>query len=404
MIDRRSVALACAASLVSQRRALVQQPARIKRVGWIANSAPVAPEAAVLPTGHQPEDRQGAGPVNSVQREVAHRRGDRMIARRCALGGLVGSFSLLAAPLFAQQAGKVHRIGYLSSGPASSPFHQEFRKALLELGWVEGQNVAIEFRFAESRFERLPGLVAELLRLKPDVIVAQPSAAALAVKNVTTTIPIVMANAGDPVRLGLVASLARPGGNVTGTAFSVGLQTITKGLQLLKEAIPKLTSVAVLGNPANPLQADAIANLNNAARFLGVQLLPMEARSADELDTAFATMMKKRAQALLVVLDSLFVSNRARLAALALQHRLPSMYSARESVVAGGMMSYGPSLTEGTRRAALYVDKILKGAKPADLAVEQPTRFELVINLKTAKSLRLAIPHSVLLRADEVIQ
>ena len=365
---------------------------------------PARRAADPLPTDHQPENRQGAGTDDPVQRDAAHRRGDRMIARRCALAGLAGSISLLAAPSLAQQAAKVHRIGYLASGSASNPFPEVFRKALLELGWVEGQNVVIEFRFAESQFERLPGLVAELLRFKPDVIVAAAPAAALAVKNVTTTIPIVMANAGDPVRLGLVASLARPGGNVTGTAFSVELQTITKGLQLLKEAIPKLSSVAVLSNPANPLQADAIANLNNAARFLGVQLLPMEARSADELDTAFATMMKKRAQALLVVLDSLFVSNRARLAALALQHRLPSMYSARESVVAGGMMSYGPSLTDGTRRAALYVDKILKGAKPADLAVEQPTRFELVINLKTAKALGLSIPYSVRLRADEVIE
>jgi putative ABC transport system substrate-binding protein len=327
-----------------------------------------------------------------------------MIARRCALGGLVGSLGLLAAPLLAQQAGKVRRIGYLSSGPSSSPFPEEFRKALLELGWVEGQNVAIEIRFAESRFERLPGLVAELLRLKPDVIVAQPTPAAQAVQSATTTIPIVMVNAGDPVRLGLVASLARPGGNVTGTAWSVGLESITKGMQLFKEAIPKLTSVAVLSNPANPGTADVIADLNEAARLLGVQLLPVEVRSSGELDAAFATMMKGLAQALLVVLDTLFVQNRARLAALALQNRLPSMHSARESVVAGGMMSYGPSLTEGTRRAALYVDRILKGAKPGDLPIEQPTKFELVINQKTAKALGLAIPPSLLLRADEVIE
>ena len=327
-----------------------------------------------------------------------------MIERRCALVGVVGSLGLLAAPVLAQQEGRVRRIGYLSSGPSSGVFHEVFRQALRELGWVDGQNIAIDFRFAESRFERLPELAAELLRLKPDVMVAQPSAAALAVRKATDTIPIVMANAGDPVRLGLVASLARPGGNVTGTAFSVGFETITKGLDMLKQAIPALNSVAVFSNPGNPGQALVMAELNGAARSLGVQLLPLNVRSSGDLDAAFAALMKERAQALLVVLDSLFVHNRARLGELALKHRLPSMHSARESVEAGGLMSYGPSLTDGTRRAAVYADKILKGAKPADLPVEQPTRFELVINLKTAKALGITIPKVVMLRADEVIE
>jgi putative ABC transport system substrate-binding protein len=275
---------------------------------------------------------------------------------------------------------------------------------LRELGWVEGQNIAIDYRFADGRFDRLPDLAIELVRLKVDIIVAQPTPAALAAKNATRSIPIVMINVGDPVGLGLVAGLARPAGNVTGTAFDVGLETFGKALELLKEAIPKARQVAVLSNPANPAQALAITNLKSTAQSVGLRLLFVEARGPDEFGRVFAEVAKERVDALLVVAESLFLLHRTTLADLALKYRLPTMYGLREAVAAGGLISYGPNLAHNSRRAATYVDKILKGAKPGDLPVEQPTKFELVINLKTAKALGLTIPQSVLGRADEVIQ
>jgi ABC-type uncharacterized transport system substrate-binding protein len=226
----------------------------------------------------------------------------------------------------------------------------------------------------------------------------------VAAKNATGTIPIVMIGVGDPVDTGLVASLARPGGNVTGLSYSVGMETIGKGLQLLKEAVPKVRRVAILSNPANPSPALAISNVQAAARSLRVQLQLLEARGPDGFDGAFAAMAKEHVEVLLVVGDPAFDLQRARLADLAVQNRLPSMHTLRQSVEAGGLMSYGPSVADLWRRAATYVDKILKGAKPADLPVEQPTKFELVINLKTAKSLGVTIPASLLLRADETIQ
>ena len=329
-----------------------------------------------------------------------------MIHRRRFISSL--GVGLLAAPLAAgaQPAGKVYRIGYLSGGSAtaSSRFPETFRQGLRELGWVEGQNIVIEYRFAEGRFDRLPDLAAELVRLKADVIVAAPSPSAVAAKHATATIPIVMTGVGFPVELGLIASLARPGGNITGVSFSVGPDIFGKGLELLKEAVPKVQRVAVLSNPANPGHAVAISNVKDAARALGVQLLLLEAPGPGEFNGAFATMAKERVVALLVVTDPVFIADRTKLAELAARNRRPAVYSIRDFVDAGGLMSYGPSLVAQYRRAAVFVDKILKGAKPADLPVEQPTQYELVINLRAAKALGLAIPRSLVRRADEVIQ
>jgi putative ABC transport system substrate-binding protein len=304
----------------------------------------------------------------------------------------------------AQSASKVRRIGYLSATSPSAEVHEAFRQGLRELGWIEGQNIAIEYRFADGHFDRLPELAAELVRLKVDIIVANPTPTAVAVKNATGTIPIVMINVAEPVELGLIESLARPAGNVTGTSYSVDMKVSAKGLELLREAIPKLRRLAVLTNPANPARAIALKHLKVGAESLGLQLVLQEARGPEEFDGVFASIAKERVDALLVVVDSMFILHRARLADLALKIRLPSMHGSRQSVQAGALMSYGPSLSESSRRAAAYVDKILKGAKPGDLPVEQPTRFELVINLKTATALGLAIPQALLLRADEVIQ
>ena len=316
---------------------------------------------------------------------------------------VLGGFAV-AQTVGTQSVGKIKRIGYLSSGSRTSGFHESFQQGLRELGWVAGQNIEIEYRFADGRFERLPELAAELVRLKVDMIVAQPITATQAAKNATSTIPIVMINVGDPDRLGLVDSLARPGGNVTGTAFGVGLESIIKGLELLKVALPGMRRVAVLSNPANPGQPLAIQDMKVAAQSLGLRLLLLEARGPNEFDRVFAAIAKEDADALLVVAESLFFLHRTSLAERALKQRLPSMHGIRENVDAGGLMSYGPSLQHSSRRAAGYVDKILKGAKPADLPIEQPTKFELVINLKTARALGLTIPQSLLLRADEVIQ
>ena len=308
------------------------------------------------------------------------------------------------AAVDAQPAGKVHRIGYLGSGSSTSGFQAAFVQGLRELGWVEGQNIVIDYRFADGRFDRLPELAAELVRLKVDIIVAQPTPAALAARNSTVSIPIVMVNVGDPVGIGLVASLARPSGNVTGTAFDVGLETFRKALELLKEAVPRAQHVAVLSNPANPAQALAISDLKVAAQSLGLRLLLLEVRSPEAFDRVFAEIAKERVDALFVVAESLFLLHRTPLADLALKYRLPTMYGIKENVAAGGFMSYGPNVAHNSRRAATFVDKILKGAKPADLPVEQPTRFELVVNLRTARALGLTISPSLLQRADEVIQ
>ena len=326
--------------------------------------------------------------------------------RRTFLSALTGS--LLAAPLAAgaQQVGKVSRIGYLSAGSdtANPRVREAFRQGLRELGWVEGQNIIIEYRWAEGRFDRLPDLAAELVRLKVDVLVAAPTPAALAAKNATGTIPIVGMSLTDPIGLGLVASLARPGGNVTGVSYSVGAEIFGKDLELLKEVVPRVRRVAVLSNPASPARPLTISNVKDAARSLGLQLQLLEARGPRDFDGAFAAMAKERVGALLVVTDPAFIPHRARLVDLAVKNRLPSIFTQREDAEAGGLMSYGPRLSDLHRRGATYVDKILKGAKPADLPVEEPTKFELVINLKTAKALGLTIPPSLLQRADQVIE
>src|SRR5438105_7885867 len=307
------------------------------------------------------------------------------------------TLSLLAAPLAAdaQQAGKVPRIGFLwVTSSSDRPSHLDaFRQRLRELGWVEGQNIVIDYRYAEGRVDRLPDLAAELVRLKVDLVVASAGTqAATAAKNATETIPIVMIYVRDPVGTGLIASLARPGGNVTGVSGSAGLEMFAKQLELLKEAVPKIRRVAILSNPDNAYRQPAIRQVNVAARSLGVQLQLLEARGPNEFDGAFAAMAKERVGALLVLSDAIFGSHRTRLADLAARSRLPAAFGVRDDVEAGGLMSYGPSFLDFYRRSAAYVDKILKGAKPADLPVEQPTKFELVINLKAAKALGLEVP------------
>jgi putative ABC transport system substrate-binding protein len=326
------------------------------------------------------------------------------------LGALALVLALLAAPPVAdaQQAAKVPRIGLLSgtSPPtpaAPSPPLEAFRQRLRDLGWVEGQNLMIEGRWAEGKLERLPGMAAELVSLRVDCIVASTPGVILAAKKATTTIPIVMVFGADPVELGFVASLARPGGNITGLA-SLSAELNPKQLQLLKEAVPKLTQVVVLRNPANPWHAVGSKELDAAAFSLGVSLQFLEVRGPDEFDTAFATMTRKGTGAVFVLSDPMFFVHRTRLAHLAVKHRLPTMHGVIEFAVAGDFMAYYPNSVDLFRRAATYVDNILKGAKPADLPVEQPMRFELVVNLKTAKALGLTIPPSVLLRADEVIK
>jgi putative tryptophan/tyrosine transport system substrate-binding protein len=318
--------------------------------------------------------------------------------------------SLLAAPLAAeaQQATQVHRIGFLHPGLSlpEPPNLEALRQGLREMGYVEGQNLVIASRYAEGREERLPDLAAELARLKVDVIVAGGGAVVIrAAQGATRTIPIVMAGTSDPVAEGLVASLARPGGNITGLSYLTA-EIPGKRLELLKEAVPQSTRIAVLVNPASALYEPAMHNLTVAAQALGLQLHVVEVRRAEELDTAFTAMTQEHADALLVVADAALLSSsrRGRLADLAATSRLPAMYSWKFFVEAGGLMSYGPSILDIYRRAATYVDKILKGAKPADLPVEQPTTFELVINLKTAKALGITIPPTLLFRADEVLQ
>ena len=323
--------------------------------------------------------------------------------------GLAVILSLILAPLAAeaQQTGKVYRIGFLSAGSQpTSENRQAFEHALGERGWMLGENLIIAYPFAEGKYDRLPTLAAELVRLEPRVIVAVPTVAARAARDATTTIPIVMMFVSDPIAEGLIASLARPGGNVTGLTLTPTREIFAKQLQLLKEAIPRARRIAFLWNPANPITTGppAVRIVEEAARSLGVELQVVGAREPEELEPAFRAMTQARADALLVLIDSMFFTHRARLADLSGRHRLPTMYGFREHATAGGLMAYGVNIGNAYRQAATYVDKILKGAKPADLPVEQPTKFELVINMKTAKALGLTIPQSVLGRADHVIE
>jgi putative ABC transport system substrate-binding protein len=312
----------------------------------------------------------------------------------------------LLAPFAAQaQAVKVWRIGYLDQGSAdgNKPYVEAFREGLRDLGWVEGKNIVMEVRFAEGKYERLPALAAELVRLKVDLIVTSGTPAALAAKRATTTIPIVIGFAADPVGSGIVRSLARPGGNITGWTHQ-GLELRVKYLELLKEAVPRATRFGVLWNPTNPVHQSSMKVIEAAAQRLKVELYLMGVQDSKELEGAFTTLAEKRAEALIVYPDGLFLDQKALIVSLAARRRLPAMYGIREYVEAGGLMAYGTNLLQMYRRGASFVDKILKGAKPGDLPVEQPTKFELVINLKTAKALGLTISQSVLGRADEVIR
>jgi len=316
---------------------------------------------------------------------------------------------LLAAPLAAeaQQAAKIPRIGYLAPNLAATPqLPEAFRQGLRDLGYVEGRNVVIEYRDAEGKPERFPALAAELVALKVDVIVASGTPVALAAKHATRTIPIVLLSGADPVGSGLVTSLARPGGNVTGLS-NLSHQLVGKCLEQLKQAVPGVSRVAVLWQPGvigERTEKDILKEADVAARALGVRLQVVEARGPADFDRAFSDMTRARADALTVLTSSMFFFERRRLVDLAAKNRLPAVYPWREFVDAGGLMAYGANIPDMFRRAATYVDKILKGAKPGDLPVEQPTKFELVINLKTAKALGLTIPQSVLGRADELIQ
>jgi putative ABC transport system substrate-binding protein len=274
---------------------------------------------------------------------------------------------------------------------------------LAELGWIEGKNLVVERRYAENRPERLPELAAELVRLNVEVIVATGTLGPLAAKQATSTIPIVMTASGDPLGSGLVASLARPGGNVTGMSL-MAPDLGGKRLELLKELLPRLARVAVLWNAANPYPAIVFKETQAAGRTLGIEVQSLEVRGPDDFDGAFEAARKQRPDALITVEDPLTFTYQKRIADFAVADRLPSLHGLRGDVVAGGLMSYGANIGDLFRRAAGYVDKILKGAKPADLPVEQPTRFELVINLKTARALGLTIPPTLLVRADEVIE
>jgi len=328
--------------------------------------------------------------------------------RRTFISGVALGVFVAPRAAEAQRVGKVYRIGILTNAVPNAPEVSRdwdaFRQGLGERGWVEGKNMVINYRWAEGRVDRFPSLAEELVGLEPDLILAVTGPAARAAKRATSTIPIVMVYAFDPLGDGLVTSLARPGGNVTGLMFVVGPDIVGKQLELLKEVLPKVPRVAVLLNPDSPTSPTLFRATQTAAQALAVNLQLLEVRSPDEFEGAFAAMTKERAGALLVLPQPFTFAHARRIVDLAANSRLPTAYPFRESVEVGGLMAYAANAPDMFRRAATFVDKILKGAKPADLPVEQPTKFELVINLKTAKALGLTIPQSVLLRADEVIQ
>ncbi len=324
-----------------------------------------------------------------------------------AVSAVILACAFLAAPTTApaQPATKLARIGVLtlSTTTWAGPEGEAFRQGLRELGYTEGQNIALEHRDAGGRAERLPAMASELVRLKVDVIVTQSNVAALAAKKATQTIPIVMAIAGDPVKAGVVGNLASPGGNVTGLTL-MQTELSSKRLQLLREVAPGTTLVAVIWNPSDPPAADSLRETEAAARSLGLKLRAIEARSSTELDAAFRAVADLRPGAFMTLPGGMFQANVQRIVDFAAKHRLPGVFPNRVFVDAGGLLSYASSLTANWRRAAVFVDKILKGARPGDLPIEQPTQFELVVNLKTARALGLTIPPAVLARADDVIK
>jgi putative tryptophan/tyrosine transport system substrate-binding protein len=326
--------------------------------------------------------------------------------KKAAVPSILVAVVLLAVAVVAQaqQPTKIPRIGYLApTFPSTAGRREALRQGLRELGYVEGKNVVIEWRFAEDKADRLAGLAAELVRLKVEVIVTSGPAATRAAKEATSTIPIVMAQDNDPVGNGFVASLARPGGNITGLA-TLAPEIGGKRLELLKEIVPKLSRVAVLGTSTQPGSAQQLKEVERAAGALGVKLQYLDVLDPKDIEIAFREAGKGRADAVLTLTSPILISHRAQLADLAVKNRLPAMYAQPEYVEDGGLMTYGVNLNDLFRRAATYVDKILKGAKPADLPVEQPIKFEFIVNLKTAKQIGLTIPPNVLVRADKVIK
>jgi putative ABC transport system substrate-binding protein len=321
------------------------------------------------------------------------------LAGLAAISALVRPFGARA-----QQPAKIPRIGFLSAASAAARSTDLFRKGLADLGYVEGKTITILYRFAEGNFDRLPGLAAELIAAKVDLIVAMVTQASLAAARATKTIPIVMAGVSDPLGSGLVASLARPGGNVTGTS-SMSAEVVGKSLEVLKEAFPRTARVALIWNPDNAVfQRQMLKEAEAAAAALKIDLATFGARNRAELDGVYHAISAQGVNALVVLGDPILNLHAAHIAQFAEARRLPAMYGSREMISAGGLMSYAPDIADQFRRAAIYVDKILRGAKPSDLPVEQPTKFELVINLKATRAQGLTIPSSLLLRADEVIE
>ena len=340
-----------------------------------------------------------------AMRRTAFRVRERVIVKRATSLGfaILGvATALIAAPSHAQPTSKVPRIGFLSSTP--STISEGFQAGLKELHHVEGRNINIEWRWTQGKAERSLELAAELVRLKPDLIVVTSTRPSLDVKTATNTVPIVFISAGDPVGLGLVASLARPGGNATGLAALAAEGFIGKMVEVLQAAVPQASRVAVLLNPTNGDHRIIAGELPTTAERLRLTLLPIEAQAENELEAAFERASRARADAIVVMGDPLVYVHRDRIAQIAARYRLPAIYFFSENVEVGGLMSYGPSLHDLGRRAATYVDKLLKGASPANLPAEQPTTFDLVINLKTAKALGLAIPPALLQRANRTIE
>jgi putative ABC transport system substrate-binding protein len=339
------------------------------------------------------------GPKSEISKSIA------LSPLLFALGCSVALLFALCLPASAQQTKKVPRVGLLLQGTSTSLMTrlEGFHQGLRERGYVEGKNIALEQRFDEDKEERLLMLANDLVRLHVDVIVAAATPAVKAAKQATTTIPIIIVHSADPVALGLVASLARPGGNVTGLS-SASPDYSGKELELLKEVVPKLSRVAVLWNAANPGTAIAFREMQDAARAMKLSLQSLEVRRTEDFAPAFRAVSTPRVVGLVTLLDPLVVSQRTRIVELAAERRLPAIYPAKEFVEAGGLMAYGADLVDSYRQAAIFVSKILKGAKPADLPVQQPTKFELVINLKTAKQIGVTIPPNVLARAEKVIK